>query len=271
MDEGFCNKKIHDKIATCDYNTYESIFSIFSGQTKLFESLPTYSVYKVDVIKQKGEHFIDLQCTPSNTYHITFRSDDDCIFLNCLSTKSTNMYLSINEQNKRYVFFPFVFSTEVCNVGHFSFLVYLMDPNGCSSYFHDIMIKTAKQSKLYTEEELELLCEQMLINSEELIEELMETYINKLNMDFNLNYKFISRKTWNPHRLSVNKSFKNCELEGGNCVITATLIMYYLLNTKSDIIEPYQLLNNISHNELIMVINNCSVGFHNIITTNASV
>jgi hypothetical protein len=174
--------------------------------------------------------------------------------------------------NKRYVFIPLIFNSEINESGHFTFLifdvlnnkVYMMDPNGESSYFDDVIILHAKKNKTFKDVELEMMSEYMIINSEQLVEKLINIYVKKLNVDFNLTYEFVQRTKWNPLNLVLNKHLDNSNIPGGNCVIISTILMYYLINKQSELIEPYKLLSEISSEQMTQIINGCSVGMYNI-------
>lgn len=272
MECGFCDDKMHHKIATPSFDTYENILNIFANQIKITECTPTYSMYRVNVFSEKEEHHIDMKSKNNNEFHTAIQADDDYLFLNCLSTESTCLYLSINN-NKRYVFIPLIFNSEINKSGHFTFLifdvfnnkVYMMDPNGESSYFDNVMILHAKKNKTFSDAELEMMSIHMIINSERLVEKLINIYIKKLNIDFDLTYEFVSRTKWNPSNLVLNKHLDNSGIPGGNCVIISTILMYYLINKQSELIEPYKLLSEISSEQMIQIINGCSVGMFNII------
>jgi hypothetical protein len=268
MECGFCDDKMHHKIATSSFDTYENILNMFAGQVKINMCVPTYSMYRINIFSQNEEHYIDMESKNNNIFHTAIQADDDYLFLNCLSTETTCIYLSMNTNNKRYVFVPLIFNSEINESGHFTFLifdvlnnkVYIMDPNGESSFFNDVMILHAKKNKTFKDTELEMMSAHMIINSEQLI----NIYIKKLNIDFGLTYEFISRTIWNPLNLVLNKHLDNSGIPGGNCVIISTILMYYLINKQSELIEPYKLLSEISSEQMIQIINGCSVGMCNI-------
>jgi hypothetical protein len=100
----------------------------------------------------------------------------------------------------------------------------------------------------------------MIIDTERLIESMITQYIDDLNLTTGLKYKFISRKIWNPHRHGLNYSHDNSPIGSGHCVITTTLLFHYIGLTNANIAETFVIVGGLKSNETIELINGYSVG-----------
>lgn len=277
QDNEFCNEKIHKKLTFLSFFDYEKILNIIAGQSSIKKLNPSYSIYKINVFSGNCEHEVDLKSNIGNQYYTTIQADENYLFLNCLNVTDLMMFLLENTNDlNRYVFIPVIFSTEIHETAHISILVfdvvnklvYFADPNGKTSFFDNMLIKYAEKNKeeWMTEEIFKELYENSFIDSEQHIESLMEFYINKLNMSFNLNYKFVKRVTYNKNGNTINQKYnKDILIGSGHCMIISIMIANYL-SSNSNIEEIFELFGKLSIEEKVQLISSYSVGIHNVIS-----
>lgn len=83
----------------------------------------------------------------------------------------------------------------------------------------------------------------------------MVMYINNLNVEWDLNYKYVSSDTWNPSRYVLNRTFATSDIGSGHCVISIFMITHLLSLTKFDVKIIYEMLASMSDTEVLYLIN----------------
>ena len=270
MGSGICTSDVRKKISTMDFKNYDRIFNFLVDQesvTKLDNI--SYSLYKVNIFTKHFSHHLDITTPIGNMYHTTFQASDQFIMFHTLSPETMLLFLISNtKKNKRYIFMPVMFGTEMKKNGHFAAIifdtilnsVYFMDPNGRPDYFNNMFAEVYKQSN-------KELCygdiyDDMIINSNEYIDNCITNYIKILNETFDLKYKYISSTKWNPNMYIINKTFSDVTVIGsGHCVIIGTLLMHCLHLASKDITMIFELFGRLKNEELLEIINGYSVGF----------
>jgi len=101
----------------------------------------------------------------------------------------------------------------------------------------------------------------MIIESENLVEILFQTYIADLNSKFDTNFEFVSRQIWNKSKFSVNSPLPTSVIGSGHCVISTILIKHLLHMSQLDVIDVIKTLGIIPADTNIEIINNYSIGF----------
>lgn len=272
MGIGICDENVNSKIAEIDFHKYEQFMNLITSQKFVSSIEPIYSMYKVNLVTHEVSHHIDIAGNIQNMYYTTIQSDDRFLVLNCLCVNSLMTFLLENTKDiSKYVFIPAVFGSEVNEIGHFSIIafdiiekkVYFIDPNGRSSFFDNIFNIYAQKIKDTT---LLSYTSNMSVNTEELLEKLIELYIKNFNSVYGTEYEFVKRLKWNPLQISINKTYDETVIGSGHCVATSTLIANYLSITNKKPNDIINIFNKMNKEEIIQVINSYSVGMYNIIS-----
>ena len=289
MGTGICDKNVHNKIAASGFKKYEKIFNFLTGQLPVNSIDPTYSMYKVSLFTGQASHHIDISASIGNMYYTTIQADDKFLFLNCLSLESLMTFLIENSKetntldilastvidDKTYIFIPVVFGSEVNTVGHFGLLtfnivtreVFFIDPNGKSGFFDNIFYVMSGKCDYGNEPWMKQYSysDEMYIDTENLVENMIELYITNLNTTFGTNYKFVKRAKWNAKGYTINKNYDASLIGSGHCVCTGTLIANYLHITKDTPSSVFEKLSKMSQSEIIELINSYSIGMYSLL------
>jgi hypothetical protein len=265
MAEGICYDYLHKKISTMKFREYESIFNMYTQQTKLKDIFPQYSLYKIDVMTKEFSHHIDIECDIGNMYHTTLQSNSQFIMLHTLCPESIITYIS-EQKSVRYVFFPVMLAFEEKEVGHCTQLcfdkimqkVYLIDPNGSTTFFNSMFLDMYKKQsgEMFYDEFY-----QLIIDGAPLVDMLFEGYVKILNDSFGLNYVFEPQTIWNNQCMVLNKSFTDSVIGSGHCVILSVMVAHFLHLTCCDVNVAFEEFAKLKNKELIYIINSYSLGF----------
>lgn len=276
MDDGICDENIHHCLSTIEFEKFENIMNFLTNQKPVRYVSPLFSVYKIDMLTQVPSLFIDMTDSPSNMFYNVVQLDGSNIFLNCLQIDSLANFIKVNsKEGSKYVFIPVVFGSEIDEVGHASSLVFnkddnicfFLDPNGRTNFFDDSLIKYTKKSLegSMTDAEIKLYTKNLIVNTEVLLEKLLEFYVNQMNEFIGTKYTFMSRKSYSPKIVCLNGQNDSSVIGSGHCVIVSMLLMHYLSITDESIVDVYNNFGKINYRELIEIINSYSVGFYNML------
>jgi len=123
----------------------------------------------------------------------------------------------------------------------------MLDPNGKSTYFSNILFDHAKSigSNFYTEM-------------------ILFKYFSLLN-DFGLNYKYVYVNKWNPNKCVINKRFDNEYILSGHCVITTLMIIHLISIQKLTPQYIFEMLSKLSDDELLFLIKEYTLGIYSLL------
>lgn len=276
MGDGLCDENVHGEISRINFKKYEKVFNLLSGQSSVSLINPSYSMYKANLFTSQSSHHIDISANIKNMFYTTIQADDKFLFLNCLNLESLLLFLIENSNETTiYISIPVIFGSEVHTIGHFCILtfnivtmeVFFIDPNGKSTYFDNIFHAISKKNnhiddpwiKQYT------YSDEMYINSEKLVENMIELYIADLNTAFGTKYKFVKRAQWNVKGYAINKNFDASLIKSGHCVCIGTLIANYLHITKESPSNIFDKLSKMETSEIIELINSYSCGIYELL------
>jgi hypothetical protein len=270
MGESVCTDHMLEKLKKIKFNDYEKkVLNFITPQISVSSIGPSYSLYKIGIINQIPSHHVDVTGNINSMFYTTLQADDKHLFLNCLDIQSLFLFFVENKhKSKRYIFIPVVFGSEVNEVGHFAMLifdnlqnnVYFADPNGKTTFFDDILV--VHSEKHYREEWARNYHSQMYIDCEDLIEKLISFYISQFNDMCDMNFKFVSRKSWNKMSHCLNRHLSGSLIGSGHCVMMGTLIMNYLHVTNADVGMFFDLIGKLTDRELTELINAYSSGIY---------
>lgn len=279
MEHEICNERTLKKLKQLNGKHFEKLLNILCNQRSIGSFRPYYSIYKINIQDEQFSHHIDIDSElDEREFHTTIQSELNYLLLHTLSIESLVEYLTNNlSEGKKYVFIPLSFSSEYDEYLHMSCLifdiinnkVYLYDPNGRSTYFNDIVIDAfIKNNKMKKEELDKELMRELYIETSDLVDKLMEGYLNEINKVFNVKYTFISSRTWNKYNRVINKSFNNSVIGSGHCVITTIMLLHYLSLTEDELKIVFENITKLNDEELIYIINCYSNWMYNNIICN---
>ena len=270
MEDGICDEITYKKIATINNENYERLLEFFINQKSPGKN-SSYSLYKTDIYSGIFSHHLDIASGVGDSFHATLQCDDRHILLHTLSVDSMMEFLN-NNVSQRYVFMPLVFGTEVKEKGHFGVVVFdlkandvfMLDPNGKTSFFDNIFIEYSKKSGEHVYENYE---KDLYIDGGSLVDKLIEGYVNELNFVFDLGLKYIGSSAWNPKTYVINRTFSNENVIGsGHCVAITTMLIHLLHLSDSSVTDVYEKLGKLSDVHIMEIINGYSVGISSMIT-----
>jgi hypothetical protein len=268
---GICDKVELDTLKKIKFDTYDLVTNFLLEQMSIKSFSPTYTLYKVDIVTHLCSHHLDIVTEISNMYHTTLQATDKLLMLHTLSHSTLILFLSEHQHRlKRYVFLPVMFGHELEKNGHCASLafdtfenkVYFIDPNGITTYFDRLLID------LFTYHNKDILLlplNDIIINTEKLVEILFQTYIADLNSKFDTKFEFVSKQIWNKSGFSVNKSLSTSVIGVGHCVISTILINHLLHMSQSDISVIIKTLGCMPIEANIEIINNYSIGITDLV------
>jgi hypothetical protein len=268
---GICDNSIKKHLSLLNRNDYDTLISIISGQKAIIKTYPYYSLYKVSLYDKKFSHHLDIYDESGDENQTSIQYEDNNLTLHIFSVESLIYYLGDTENflNNRYLFFPVNFTSENKRAGHMACLIidikenkiYLYDPNGISSYFNNIFAEMVKKSYANNnnennEDEHNAIFSEYYFDAHELIDILIEGYVDDIYKRLGIKYEYISSKIWNPSKCVLNPSFdSNVIIGSGHCVVTTVMFLHYLHLTNDDIKNVFQKLGSLNTNELIYLIN----------------
>ena len=259
-----CDENVKKNLSTMNRKEYDVMMSLVTGQKPVIDTLPSYSLYNVNIYNKKFSHHLDIFDESGDEHQITIQYDDGHIVLHTFSVESLILYL--DDIKSRYVFLPIAFSSENKKDGHHTSLIidkkenkfYLYDPNGRSSYFNNIFAESANTLTNSANASV-INTSDFYFDGHELIDILMKGYVDDIKRKFGVKYEYVTSNIWNPLKKVLNPTFdKNSLIGSGHCVITTILFLHYLHVTNYNVAEAYQQLGSLNTNELIYLINGYS-------------
>ena len=239
-------------VSTISYNNFEKVLEMINNQETI--KYPIFSIYKQH-FNNGGDNileFIDDIKNPQNdTPPFTVDVTDNCLVMNTISLKCMSTYIKHNIKEK-YLFFCLVYGCELKESTHQGIImvnnddkkIYLIDPNGSPTYFNDIF--------------------NFQVNYE--IENMVENYFAQLKF-FDLNYEYVHIGKWNPFNIVLNKRFKENEIGSGHCVVVSFTIIHLIATLDYEPHKIYEVLKDLSDDELLYMIREYSSGIYNILNS----
>lgn len=123
--------------------------------------------------------------------------------------------------------------------------VYLLEPNGKPSFFNNLMNYDIGKK----------------------LETMITNYFNELNI-FGTNFKYISVNNWNQKNIHLNKDFDNHLIGTGHCAILSLLLAHLAMNINMKPKDIYDLLGNLSDEEILFIIKEYSCGIYHLLKNN---
>ena len=229
-----------------------------------------FSIYVSNVISNKTHHSMDLEGDTDNQFYGTLQADGENIYLHNYHASIMGAYIN-SHKTTQFLFFPVVASVEVREEsGHALCIIvdnklgeiYLMDPNGNTSYYDNVLIKFSKSiTGLHIPDEF---IKDMYIDSSFKINQLMQCYVNDINKYLNSQLKFVPSSEWNPSRGALNRTLPSDTIQSGNCVTITIFIMHYMSLTNLSLVDTYSTLLKYTDEELSNIINSYSLSIYNI-------
>jgi hypothetical protein len=250
ISEEICDKTLLEKIRKTSYDKYDRMISMLNSQTGIHDVENSYSLFSIPCVGgDVVTHVTNIYSKIGNMFTTTVQSDGINIYLHTLTIESMMMYL-INNNKNRYVFIPATLGTEFKEGGHVALLVFdiknfevfFLDPNGKTTYF-DSVHKFISSDNFIS------------IDTNERLDRLMNTYIDSFNLEWGLNYKFISSREWNPAGYVLNRTFSSSDIGTGHCVISIIMLTHLLALTGDTIKKIYEMIASMSDTETLYVIN----------------
>lgn len=249
MEDSLCNHLMYEKIASIEYTKLDKSFSFFLGQSTMNDLEYLYtSTYVINQLDCVLKCIVELCVKDSDEWKICFQKSSELLYMDILNINTMYYWIKKNRLH-RYLAIPISFVSEYGEnkqPGHACTLIidnaleeiYFFDPNGVTRYFG--------------------------INSEYLIDCLMDKYFEDFESKYSMGYSYIQAKKWNPEFLCLNRKFKNSLIENnGNCIILSILFVHLLHLSQKTIYESIKILGSLDDGLLLHIINNYSVGFYN--------
>lgn len=261
-DIGICDTNIKKHLSTLDRKEFDIMMSMITGQKSMVNTNSYFSIYKINIHNKQFAHVLDVHDNSGDEHQTTIQCDDNHLVLHIFSPES--IIFCISDIKSRYVFFPVSLSSEIKKKAHQTSVIidtsdnnfYLYDPNGKSSYFNDMFVEVIKKNAEDSNIETKIDLSDFYFDGHELVNILMDGYVNDINGKFGTKYKFVKSSVWNPTNKVINPTFdKNVIIGSGHCVIMTILFLHYLHITSEDIKETFEKLGNLKSEELIYLIN----------------
>lgn len=268
------NEKVHDFITKLKYSQFETILCSLTNQMPIskIKNLE-YTIYKQNFMTSKFEHYLDIKHDSSIvSYPNEVQISDQTMVLNMMSIRSMVDYINKHKSNRRYIYFPFTYSSETKTCSHQAMLVldtmennvYLMDPNGSTSYFNDILYESLMKNGFVDENKARQMNNMYGINYNSVVEDMIQKYFEQFQI-FNMKYTYIRTKKWNPYRKSLNSSkYEDTYIGTGHCVILTLLLCHFSSVTGYDLEEIWKVFGKLSKDDMVVLINNYTCNIYNL-------
>lgn len=272
MGDGICDEDIHETVSsvTIKYENLGKILEYITNQKKYIVS--EFSKYTINIMKKNIETFVDSEMYAPNFACIV--SNGETITLEMPSIDQFIDFIDLNKNNK-YIYLPLRFYNRI-TCGHIGAIiidqkektVYLFDPNGKTTYFDDVIalyFEKNMKSEIDSGQISSDLKKEMYIDSQSMIDDLINKYVDDVNMIYNKNYTYIRSTVWNPHEYCLNKKLpETYVMPSGNCAIITLLMIHLLHSTEKDMYDLFSNLGQLNDNILLEIINGYSVGMSEI-------
>ena len=234
-------------VSKLSYKQFEHVLRQVNKQSIL--QYKEYAVYKQNYNTLKLELISNVSNTDSNEFHTTFDTTEEVLLLNTLSPQCLTNYI-LDNSHLKYIFIPINYMNDTKNSGHIALLmfdnnaktVYMIDPNGKSTYFDNIFHEYMNQY----------------------IEHMLSQFIGELNK-YGLVYKYIYANMWNRNTICINKHYNNKYIGTGHCVILSLMIANLIVVCNTSPKDIYDLFNNMFEDEILFIIKEYSLGVYNML------
>lgn len=257
-----CTPEIYKFISEMNYGIFSPFINVITNQTTL-ENKPIYSIYKLNYMTHEFITCDDIITDFTDAFHNRIEAEDNNFRLQIISPQTFLEYYFAHLDNK-YILLPLVYKTGVKYYGHQTFIafdnfskrVYLVDPNGRSTYFDSMYCNLVNEDKLNS-----VLEDELSYNFEINIDSLLYGYLNELKK-IGLEYEFIPADVWNEQRIIINRTIPQSEIGLGHCVCTTLIIMHMLATTNLSPMEIYEIIFCLYNEQLLSLINDYSIGIY---------
>lgn len=273
---GNVSKYQYDKLTKLQYKHYNFLIKLLCNMDSITDNkkyINMFSIYKIGVLNDTASHELDIECDVGENFYGTLQTDGNNIYFHNYHPMIMGNYVNDNKL-LRYLFFPFVASVEVKNEsGHALCIVidtklnemYLMDPNGKTSYYDDVLIRFSKSiSDLHIPDEF---IREMYIDSSSKINKLMSCYVDDLNKYLDTKLRFVPNTEWNVMGKALNRKLGDGVIQSGNCVAMTIFLMHYLTLTQSSLKSVYSAILKYSDTELSHIIDSYSLSIYNLLNS----
>lgn len=235
-------------IKTLDYDKFEFILNMINDQYEIKDK--EYSLFKQEYSNMKFEYIADVINTEKHEYHTVIDSTDNCLLLNALSPLYLVNYIS-NNITKKYIFLTLNYGSTLMDSSHQAAImidnhkktIYMIDPNGKSDFLDNVFHETTNYY----------------------VETLLSNYFSELNKLGGLNYRYVPTVEWNNKKIAINKKVNNDYVGGGNCVVITLMLIHLIVAYSANPINAFEMLHNLSEEELLYIIKEYSLGVYNIL------
>lgn len=232
------NKDSKDLISKIDYNKFIKLLNLYTCQPII-----NYNEYMIfNMWRNKNEIEIEpiqsfSTTKDSNSYQVIYYDSIEETYQAQLYN-ITDFYRTIVETKNKYVFFKLSMQFKNKNVGHATLIIIDKEDKSCKFF----------DSNGYN-------CSKI---KSQIIDKLLETYINIFNITCNEYYTYISSADWmygNKSDYILNKSILSNETIGqGHCVIFTLIVAHILSITNYTLNEIILNINKIESDKLFELI-----------------
>jgi hypothetical protein len=232
------DKNSKDMISKIDYNGFIKLLNLYTSQ-----SIINYNEYMIFSL-YKNNNEIEIVPTHSfstvkdfNSYQVIYYDPIENSYLAQLYN-ITDFYKTIIETTNKYVFFKLCMIFKNENTGHSTLIIIDKEDKSCK--FFDANGYNGSKIK------------------SEIIDKLLETYINIFNITCNEYYTYISTDDWmygdKNHYILNDYILKNETITAGHCVIFTIIVAHILSITNYTLNQIIFALKNIENNKLFDLI-----------------
>jgi hypothetical protein len=220
------------------------LFEVLLQQTCLDgrDAEASYSIYGVNARSREArlEHKLEIEFSSRNGKHDgVLQAENDGsgqLTLSMMSPFTMHRWLQANETRaekcgRQPVALPIFFSAmDSKEAGHMTVLffdvasriVYLVDPNGRSSFFDSaLQVIGADGAELCSHPP------EYASRSQYLVDTALRGYVESLNQVSKAPWFFVSQIEWNPDGQAVNRNIAISHIGNGHCVVTSLAIAHY--------------------------------------------
>lgn len=240
-----------NKVKKISYGTFYHILNMIHNHRMI--NLEDTVIYKQNLFTDKFEEVTYvLYDKMMDLFPIVIDSSDDSLILTAPSTYFLAEYIK-KEIKNNYIVIPVNYACGLIDSGHIAILainnvaknIYLLDPNGKPDYFNNVFTEDVSQN----------------------VELLISNYLNLLKQ-FDLDYKYVNMKDWNPTYKSINNSLDSkydINVGNGNCLIITVMLSHLILKADFDPSIIYEAFVNLSTEELLFLIKNYSLAIFSLL------
>jgi hypothetical protein len=106
------------------------------------------------------------------------------------------------------------------------------------------------------------------VDVESMVDNMFEKYFGHIFNNYGIRYNYVTSKKWNPADICLNSNFDDSPIGSGHCVIITIMFVNYLSASGEDLEKAYQKFGNLSRDEMIVLIGNCTTNIYTEIIAN---